>query len=78
MVLKIIAFQIVAGISLYSDENSCPKISNVTRRNFSRINLSGINRKLVKKCCLGSLGSVSDLLIRELPKGVLKQELSDI
>ena len=55
-VLKITVFELLAGISLSYDENTCdrpvnvlknsPKISDLTKRDVSQLNLSDINEKL--------------------------------
>ena len=57
---------------------SIPEISRLTKRDFFQLKLSDINIKVGKSYCLGGLDSVWELLTRWLPKGVVKEELSDI
>ena len=51
---------------------SSPKISDLTKREVFKLNLSDNDEKVRSNCPLEGLSSVCDPLARELPKGVLK------
>ena len=51
---------------------SSPKISDLTKREVFKLNLSYNDEKVRSNCSLEGLSSVCDSLARELPKGVLK------
>ena len=51
---------------------SSPKISDLTKREVFKLNLSYNDEKVRSNCSLEGLSSVCDPLARELPKGVLK------